>query len=92
LLCTPPKRELTTTRTVALTDAFEFPDNTLNSALGKHDGNVYPALLAAAKASPLNKTDPFPGYHEFLRPQLDVDFIAEMKKKQRQGAVVGGKL
>jgi hypothetical protein len=25
---------------VALTDAFEFPDNALNSAVGRHDGNV----------------------------------------------------
>ncbi len=26
---------------MALTDAFEFPDNALNSAVGRYDGNVY---------------------------------------------------
>lgn len=29
---------------VALVDAFEFPDNVLNSALGRYDGKVYEAL------------------------------------------------
>ena len=77
---------------VALTDAFEFPDNTLNSALGRHDGDVYNALFNAAKASPLNKIDPFPGYAEHLRPHLDLDFIADQKTKQRQGLTAGPKL
>jgi acyl-CoA oxidase len=77
---------------IALTDAWEFPDNTLNSALGRHDGDVYTSLYNAAKASPLNRVDPFPGYAEHLRPQLDLDFIKDQKAKQRQGLVVGGKL
>ena len=29
---------------VALVDAFEYPDNVLNSAIGRHDGRVYEAL------------------------------------------------
>ena len=29
---------------VALVDAFEFPDNVLNSAIGRYDGKVYEAL------------------------------------------------
>jgi acyl-CoA oxidase len=77
---------------IALTDAFEFPDNCLNSALGKYDGNVYEALYEAARNSPLNKQDPFPGYEEYLRPNLDLEFIAEKKKLQRVGMVGGGKL
>ena len=29
---------------VTLVDAFEFPDNVLNSAIGRYDGRVYEAL------------------------------------------------
>lgn len=72
---------------VALTDAFEFPDNVLNSALGRHDGKVYEALYEAAKASPLNSQDPFPGYEEHLKPILDLDFIKEKSLLQRTGKV-----
>jgi len=39
---------------VALTDAFDFPDRILNSALGRADGRVYEALLAEARRSGLN--------------------------------------
>ena len=62
---------------VALVDAFEFPDNVLNSALGRHDGNCYESLYAAAKASPLSAHDPLPGYDRVLLPHLDTEFIAE---------------
>jgi hypothetical protein len=63
-----------------------FPDNVLNSALGRRDGNVYEALYAGAKASPLNRVDPFPGYAEHLRPGLDLGFIAKQAKRQGAGA------
>ena len=59
-----------------LTDAFEFPDNALNSALGRHDGNVYEALYASAIANPLNKKQVFAGYAH-LKQHLDLDFIKE---------------
>lgn len=39
---------------VAMTDAFDFPDRILNSALGGKDGKVYEALLDAARRSALN--------------------------------------
>ncbi len=68
---------------VALTDAFEFPDNVLNSALGRHDGNAYESLYAAAKSSPLNKgglDKPFAGY-KFLEPMLDKEFIADHRRQ-----------
>jgi hypothetical protein len=29
---------------VSLVDAFEFPDNVLNSAIGRYDGNIYESL------------------------------------------------
>lgn len=70
---------------VGYTDSFEFPDNVLNSALGRHDGKVYEALYQAAKQSPLNQKDPFYGYEEFLKPNLDLDFIKEHKLQQRAG-------
>ena len=38
---------------LALTDAFDFPDRILNSALGRADGNVYEQLLL----TPLRKGD-----------------------------------
>jgi len=68
---------------VPLMDAFEFSDNVLNSALGRHDGRVYESLYAGAKASPLNASDPFNGYEQHLRPHLDLDFIAEHAKVQK---------
>jgi hypothetical protein len=49
-------------------------------------------LYAAAKLSPLNKTDPFPGFEEHLKPILDLDFVKEKAQMQRTGAVQNGKL
>ena len=42
---------------VALTDAFDFHDNYLQSVLGRYDGNVYENLFKWAKSSPLNETE-----------------------------------
>ena len=39
---------------IALTDAFDFSDTVLNSALGRSDGLVYESLYKAAKCSSLN--------------------------------------
>ena len=41
---------------MALVDAFDLNDNTLQSALGAYDGNAYPRLYEMAKKAPLNKT------------------------------------
>ena len=65
---------------VALVDAFEFPDNTLCSALGRYDGNVYESLYAAARASSLNQDDPFVGFDQHLKPTLDQEFIREHRE------------
>lgn len=40
---------------VALVDAFDWRDETLCSALGRHDGRVYEALYDMAKESPMSK-------------------------------------
>eukprot|EP00752_Nemacystus_decipiens_P008875 g7920.t1 len=45
---------------ISLTDAWQFTDKYLGSALGRKDGHVYPALMEAAMAEPLNATDVAP--------------------------------
>ncbi len=77
---------------IPLTDAFEFPDQALGSAIGKHDGKVFEALYESAKASPMNRQDPFPGYEEILRPNLDLEFIKDHAQMQRSGPIQRGKL
>ena len=42
---------------VNLVDAFDYPDELLQSCIGRYDGNVYQALYEYAQNSPLNKTD-----------------------------------
>ncbi|GAA5907562.1 hypothetical protein JCM6882_004411 [Rhodosporidiobolus microsporus] len=41
---------------VPLVDSFNIPDFWLNSALGRRDGDVYPALVRFAQNEPLNRT------------------------------------
>jgi acyl-CoA oxidase len=52
---------------VALTDARDFSDFRLKSALGRFDGDVYPAIMEAAMRDPLNQEDIGPGYKEHLK-------------------------
>jgi acyl-CoA oxidase len=59
---------------VALVDARDFPDFRLKSALGRYDGEVYPAIMASARKDPLNQSEPGPGYEEHLR-RLIVDGV-----------------
>ena len=42
---------------VALVDSFDYRDETLNSVLGRYDGNVYESMFEWAKKSPLNRTE-----------------------------------
>lgn len=42
---------------VALVDAFAFSDKFLNSAIGRYDGHIYPALMQWALQEPLNDSD-----------------------------------
>ena len=41
---------------VSLVDAFDFYDETLLSAIGSYDGQVYARLMQAAVTPPLNTT------------------------------------
>ncbi|XP_037347699.1 peroxisomal acyl-coenzyme A oxidase 2 [Talpa occidentalis] len=54
---------------ILLTDAFDFTDKCLNSALGCYDGNVYERLFHWAQKSPTN-TQGNPAYEKYLRPLL----------------------
>ncbi|XP_068582874.1 peroxisomal acyl-coenzyme A oxidase 1-like [Cebidichthys violaceus] len=53
---------------VALVDAFDHRDKTLNSVLGRYDGNVYENLFAWARRSPLNSTEVHESFHKYLKP------------------------
>ena len=52
---------------VGLVDSWDFSDFRLKSALGRFDGNVYPAIMDSTSKDPLNSTEPGPGYLEHLR-------------------------
>ncbi|XP_074054959.1 peroxisomal acyl-coenzyme A oxidase 2 [Macrotis lagotis] len=54
---------------ILLTDAFDFSDESLNSALGCYDGNAYERLFEWAQLSPTN-TEGNPAYEKYLRPFL----------------------
>ncbi|KAL4175778.1 hypothetical protein KRP22_000737 [Phytophthora ramorum] len=56
---------------VALVDGFNFSDHTLNSTLGRYDGNVYEALYESAQHDPLNHSSDKVALHELLRPIRD---------------------
>ncbi|XP_075406084.1 peroxisomal acyl-coenzyme A oxidase 2 [Tenrec ecaudatus] len=53
---------------ILLTDAFDFTDQCLNSALGCYDGNTYERLFDWAQRSPTNQGNP--AYEKHLRPLL----------------------
>jgi len=54
-----------------LIECWSHPDNVLNSALGRYDGNVYETLFDWSKnKNPLNKQDKLPGFNEHIKPLL----------------------
>jgi acyl-CoA oxidase len=56
---------------VSLVDAFGYEDYVLNSAIGRKDGDVYRALLDAARMAPLNATDEGPAWKPVLEGLLN---------------------
>lgn len=67
---------------VSVCDAFDISDNTLNSTLGRYDGNVYEAIYESAVKSPLNMNKDgsritVPTYFKALEPFLDRKFLAK---------------
>ncbi|KAL7515980.1 hypothetical protein ACHAWX_001045 [Stephanocyclus meneghinianus] len=67
---------------VGLCDARDFSDFRLKSALGRYDGDVYPAIIEAARNDPLNTQSQNGGvglgYDESLR-NLIVDGVGEYR-------------
>lgn len=59
---------------VALVDAWDFPDRTLNSTIGGYDGNVYENQYIAAVKSPLNDKS-VPDFFEVIKEFLDLDYL-----------------
>ncbi|XP_036426043.1 peroxisomal acyl-coenzyme A oxidase 1 isoform X1 [Colossoma macropomum] len=53
---------------VALVDSFDYRDETLNSVLGRYDGNVYESMFEWAKRSPLNRTEVHESYYKYMKP------------------------
>ncbi|XP_005182226.3 probable peroxisomal acyl-coenzyme A oxidase 1 [Musca domestica] len=53
---------------VAITDAFDFNDKILSSALGCYDGNVYERLFEAALKHPLNRKSVPDFFEAHLKP------------------------
>lgn len=51
---------------VPLVDSWDFSDFRLKSALGRYDGDVYPAIMHSTSKDPLNASEPGPGYKESL--------------------------
>lgn len=53
---------------VLLVDAFNFSDHSLNSTLGRYDGNVYEALYESAQLDPVNQASDKIALEELLIP------------------------
>eukprot|EP00745_Piridium_sociabile_P002094 TRINITY_DN112431_c0_g1_i1.p1 TRINITY_DN112431_c0_g1~~TRINITY_DN112431_c0_g1_i1.p1 ORF type:complete len:677 (-),score=83.83 TRINITY_DN112431_c0_g1_i1:3-2033(-) len=63
---------------VAIVDSWGIPDNMLNSALGRYDGQVYEALVESTKNVPLNASDVSDGYHRHIQ------YILHPERKGRE--------
>jgi hypothetical protein len=59
---------------VALVDAFNFSDHSLNSCLGRYDGRVYEALYEFVQREPLNQSPVALGY-EHIRPLIHGELL-----------------
>ena len=75
---------------VGLCDARDYSDFRLKSALGRYDGDVYPAVMESARRDPLNQKSGDGGvgmgYDESLK-KLIVGGIGEYKKNGLSGTV-----
>eukprot|EP00949_MAST-11_sp_MAST-11-sp1_P005083 g5083.t1 len=72
---------------IGLTDAFDFSDTVLNSALGRFDGRVYESLYSTAQVSSMNKGIEF---FSAVRDYVDKSFLQAGAQAQR--AVIGSRL
>jgi len=63
---------------VALVDAFNYSDRDLNSALGRHDGNVYEALYNWTKLDPMNAKNVTDAYQKAIGPIVKKQFPSKI--------------
>jgi acyl-CoA oxidase len=70
---------------VPLVDAFDYGDHILKSSIGRYDGNIYEELFDSAQKSVLNRSDPFDGYKEHLRPHLNIELLKRGNKQIPSG-------
>ncbi|KAF9897176.1 hypothetical protein BX616_006058, partial [Lobosporangium transversale] len=63
---------------VGLVDAFDFPDQLLNSALGSYDGDAYQRLWDTAQKQKINQTEVVDGYKEYIVPILTQYGVAKL--------------
>jgi len=63
---------------VALVDAFNLSDHSLNSCLGRYDGCVYEALYEFVQREPFNQSPVAPGY-EHIRPLIRGEVLLDSK-------------
>jgi len=63
---------------IPLTDAFNFSDYALGSALGCYDGEVYQKLVEWTKKEPLNANPVSEVYNEFLKPVIQQKLKAKL--------------
>jgi acyl-CoA oxidase len=79
---------------IALVDAFDLTDRSLNSAIGGKDGKVYEALMHAAETSRLNVNKDgspvlVPTFMDSLKPFIDTAFLRLNDGMQAQPAPSG---
>ena len=72
------------TDAMPLVDAWDFSDFRLKSALGRFDGDVYPAIMVACWREPLNATELGPGYADHLGAFIVDGIPAIMAACQRE--------
>jgi acyl-CoA oxidase len=67
---------------VPLVDAWNFSDYTLNSSLGRYNGDCYEHMYAWAQKEPLNQRAAPPGYEEYLKPLLSGQVFQDAMQKR----------
>jgi len=60
---------------VALVDAFDFSDFSLNSSLGRYDGDCYRDMYRRAQKDPRNQTLVGPAYEIGVKPWLTKSYL-----------------
>ncbi|KAI9022997.1 acyl-CoA dehydrogenase/oxidase C-terminal [Phycomyces nitens] len=68
---------------IGLTDAFDYTDFELNSALGVKNGRAYEALWAAVQNNPVNKEEGRRSFQDIIKKITNVDDNVEFSKASK---------